>query len=151
MLPKEVSAEVTIEVPKCRVDVVRILLRIVELDQEIGPLYARVGHLTPLGRTSPREIGVFDTSFTHRGSAERRNVVGHYGDVGVDDGHEHVLLFRRKRRSRDSDGVKRVDHQLGSCDHVRRRHIVEDRRVLLVGVQRREKRARRIFLLSQCS
>ena len=60
MLAQQIAAEVAFEVAPHRVNVIRIVLGIVELDEECRTLHAVVVLLAALDRPGPRERDVLD-------------------------------------------------------------------------------------------
>src|SRR6185503_7355019 len=67
MLPQEIASEVAVEITPHRVDVVPVVLRVVELDEERRALHAVVVLLTALDRSGPREGDVLDPGFLDLG------------------------------------------------------------------------------------
>src|SRR5919204_5018999 len=75
MLPQQIASEISLEVAPHRVDVVRVVLRVVVLDEEGRPLHAVVVFLAALGVAGPREADLLDA-----GLPEARGAIR--GDVG---------------------------------------------------------------------
>ena len=91
VLPKEVLTEVTVEVAPHGVDVVGVVLRVVELDQEVGRLNAVVMRVALIDTARPSEVDI-PTRLVHLCDPSFRQVVRHIAGVFFHESHERVEL-----------------------------------------------------------
>lgn len=146
MLTKQVAAEVPVEVPPHRMDVVRVVLRVVVLDEE-----SRALHPVVVGCAASQVAGPRKGDRVRAGSLEprhplSRDLVGHVGRVGSDELHEHRALWLREPLGRDPGRRQGGDVELRSGHDVPGRDVGDDGDGSLGVIERQDERAGRVFL-----
>ena len=77
VFPQKVAPEIAAEIAPDRVNVVRVVLRVVVLDEEGRTLHPVVMLLAPFGLTRPRKPDLVDARFLDPRHAVRCDVGGH--------------------------------------------------------------------------
>ena len=88
VLSQQIAAEDSVEVTPPRVDVIRVALCMVELDQKAWPLHPEIGHVAVPGPAGPGERDVLDAVIFDFCSSEGCDVIGHHRRVELDHIHE---------------------------------------------------------------
>src|SRR5688572_11310130 len=85
MVADEIAAEIAREITPHGMDVVRVVLRVVVLDQEGRALNAIVVRLTALDRAGPRECHLAEIRALEARAPLRRDIICHPAEILVDE------------------------------------------------------------------
>src|SRR5262249_12199154 len=102
MLPKQVAPEVAVEVAPHGMNMVGVVLGVVVLDQERGPLDPVIVRLEALGVARPREADLLDSGFLEASHAIGGQIGRHRAGVDLDQLHQQIALAGGQRRGRDA-------------------------------------------------
>ena len=98
-----------IEIAPHAVDVIRVILRVVILEDEVPALHAIVMRLAQLESTRPRKVNLVQPSLLDLREVFRRHIRAAAEKVFLDHFHQRRLLVRREFVLRDAFGIRRID------------------------------------------
>ena len=122
MLTQQIATEVTFEITPNSVDMIRVVLCIVVLDQEARSLNPVVVRFASTQRACPGEGDAGEIGFLQRRAATRSERIGHPAEVHVDESQQDCCLFRPEVGYSNASRRQRVDSfRISSHDVTRRR------------------------------